>query len=302
MSGVITTGNVIKALWPGMRAFWGRQYDEHPQEWSKIFDTETSEKNYEEDTEITGFGLASIKPQASSISYDSEAQGPTKRYTHITYGLGYQVTREEKEDNLYEVVSKKRIRALAFSMRQTEEIVAANILNRGFNSSYTGADAKELFATDHPTLSGSQSNEMATPADFSEAALETLLIQIMEAKNSRGLNIALQPKALVIPPSLAFAAERVVRSTLQSGSPNNDVNAIKSMGVLDRVVVNHYLTDSDAFFITTNAPHGLMRFNRRKTEFRQDSDFDTENFKAKATMRFAVGWTDWRGAFGSPGA
>ena len=164
MAGVITTGSHPKALWPGMRKFWGREYSEFPQEWSKIFDTETSEKNYEEDTEVTGFGLAPVKAQAGAVSFDSESSGPTRRYTHITYGLGYIVTREEQEDNLYEIVSKRRIKALAFSVRQTEEIVAANILNRAFNSSYTGGDGVQMIASSHPTVSGTQSNVLATAA------------------------------------------------------------------------------------------------------------------------------------------
>lgn len=300
---VITTGNHPKALWPGMRAFWGRQYSEHPQEWSQIFDTESSEKAYEEDAEVTGFGLAPIKTQGGAVSYDSESQGTTKRYTHVTYALGYIVTRDEMDDNLYEVVSKRRIKALAFSIRQTEEIVGANVLNRAFNASYTGGDAKELCATDHPTVDGTQSNELATAADLSEASLEDLIIQIMEAKNSRGLRISLMPKKLIVPPALAFDAERIINSSLQSGTANNDLNAVKSMGLIKGgAVVNHYLTDSDAWFIQTNAPNGLTRFNRRATEFRQDNDFDTENAKAKSSVRFSVGWTDWRGMYGTPGA
>lgn len=303
MAGVITTGNHPKALWPGMRAFWGRQYSEHPQEWSQIFDTESSEKAYEEDAEVTGFGLAPIKTQGGAVSYDTETQGQTKRYTHVTYALGYIVTRDEMDDNLYEVVSKRRIKALAFSIRQTEEIVGANVLNRAFNSSYTGGDSKELCATDHPTVDGTQSNELATAADLSEASLEDLIIQIMEAKNSRGLRISLMPKKLIVPPALAFDAERILNSTLQSGTANNDTNAVKSMGLIKGgAVVNHYLTDADAWFLQTNAPNGLTRFNRRATEFRQDNDFDTENAKAKSSVRFSVGWTDWRGMFGTPGA
>ena len=303
MAGIITTGNHPKALWPGMRAFWGRQYDEHPQEWSNIFDSESSEKNYEEDTEVTGFGLATVKNQGAAVSYDSETQGPTKRYTHVTYGLGYIVTREELEDNLYEVVSKRRIKALSFSVRQTEETVAANIMNRAFNSSYTGADGKEMCATDHPTADGTQSNELATASDLSEAAIEDLCIQIMNAKNSRGLRIALMPKKLIVPPNEAFNAERILKSTLQSGTANNDINAIRSMGVLPGgVVVNHYLSDTDAWWIKTNAPNGLMRFNRRATEFKQDNDFDTENAKAKSTQRFAAGLGDWRAIYGNAGA
>lgn len=303
MAGVITTGSHPKALWPGMHKFFGREYSENPQEWSQIFDTETSEKNYEEDTEVTGFGLAPVKAQAGAVSFDSESQGSTKRYTHVTYGLGYIVTREELEDNLYEIVSKRRIKALAFSMRQTEEIVGANVLNRAFNTSYTGGDGKAMIVSDHPTVSGSQSNVLTTAADLSEASIEDLCIQIMNATNSRGLKISVMPKKLIVSPSEAFNAERILKSSLQTNTANNDINAIKSMGLLTGgVVVNHYLTDLDAWFIKTNVPNGMTRFNRRATEFKQDNDFDTENAKAKATMRFSVGWTDWRGVYGTPGA
>lgn len=303
MAGVITTGSHPKALWPGMHKFFGREYSENPQEWSQIFDTETSEKNYEEDTEVTGFGLAPVKAQAGAVSFDSESQGSTKRYTHVTYGLGYIVTREELEDNLYEIVSKRRIKALAFSMRQTEEIVGANVLNRAFNTSYTGGDGKAMIVSDHPTVSGSQSNVLTTAADLSEASIEDLCIQIMNATNSRGLKISVMPKKLIVSPSEAFNAERIMKSSLQAGTANNDINAIKSMGLFTGgIVVNHYLTDLDAWFIKTNVPNGMTRFNRRATEFKQDNDFDTENAKAKATMRFSVGWTDWRGVYGTPGA
>lgn len=303
MSGVITTGNHPKALWPGMRAFWGRQYSEHPMEWKQVFEDTTSSKAYEEDQEVTGFGYAPVKGQGSPVNYDSESAGPTKRYTHVVYGLGYIVTREEKDDNLYATVSKRRIKALAFSMRQTEETVAANIFNRAFNASYTGGDGKELLATDHPTVNGTQSNELTTAADLSEASIEDLAIQIMDARNSRGLKISVMPRKLIVPTALAFDAERIVKSSKQSGTANNDVNAIRNMGLFpDGVSINHYLTDSDAWFIQTNVPNGLMRFTRRSTEFTNDGDFDTENAKAKATVRFALGWTDFRCLYGSPGA
>jgi len=303
MAGVITTGNHPKALWPGMHAFFGRTYKEKPVQWREIFDVETSSKNYEEDTLVTGFGLAPEKAQGQSVSYDSETQGWTKRYTHVVYGLGYIVTREEMEDNLYEVVSKRRIKGLAFSHRQSEEVVHANILNRAFNSSYTGGDAKELCATDHATLNGNQSNELATAADFSEASLEDMLIQIRQAKNDRGLRIALVPRKLIVPNSLMFEAERVLKSSLRSGTANNDINAVRAMGLLpEGYVVNDYLTDTDAWFIKTDCPNGMTHFERRALEFGQDNDFDTENAKAKATRRYAAGWTDWRSIFGTAGA
>jgi hypothetical protein len=303
MAGVITTGNHPKALWLGVNKWFGRSYDEHPVEWKMIFDEETSDKNYEEDVQTTGFGLAPVKAQAGSVSYDSESQGYTKRYTHVVYGLGYIVTEEELEDNLYEEVSKKRSKALAFSMRQTEEIVAANVLNRAFNTSYTGGDGKAMIVSDHPTLTGNQSNVLTTAADLSEASIEDLCIQIMNATNSRGLKISVMPRKLIVAPNEAFNAERIVKSSLQAGTANNDLNAIKNMGIFpDGVTVNHYLTDTDAWFIKTNVPNGLTRFTRRALKFAQDNDFDSANAKAKATVRFSVGWTDWLGVYGTPGA
>ncbi len=299
MSGTITTGNHPKALWPGMHAFFGAQYDEHPKEYTQIFDIEKSSKNYEEDTKLTGFGLAPVKTEGGGVSYDTESQGYTKRYSHTVYGLGYIVTEEELEDNQYEAVSRRRIKRLAFSMRQTKEIVGANVLNRAFSSSYVGGDGKELLATDHPSLAGNFQNELTTAADLSEAALEDMVILIGQAKNERGLNIALRPTKLIIPVNLQFEAKRILKSEMQSGTANNDINALK--GMFD-YSVNHYLTDTDAWFMKTNCPNGLQMFERRALAFQQDSDFDTANAKAKATMRFSVGWTDPLGLFGSPGA
>ena len=300
---VITTGNHPKALWPGVKRWWGREYGEHPVEWKDLFEQADSDKAYEEDVELTGFGLMPQKPEGDSISYTSETQGAVKRYTHVVYGLGWICTEEEYEDSQYPVVSKRRTSALAFSMRQTEEIVGANVYNRAFNSSYTGGDGKEMCATDHPVVGGTQSNELAVAADLSEASLENMLIQIMQAKNSRGLNISLIGQKLIVPPSLSFEAHRILKSSQQNDTPNNAVNALRSMGMLPKgVSVNHYLTDSDAWFVRTNAPAGPTRYNRRAAAFASDSDFDTANRKAKATIRFAVGWTDWRGAYGTPGA
>lgn len=302
MAGVITTGNHPKALWPGMHAFWGRTYNEHPMEFPEIFGAaETSSKAYEEDTEVTGFGLAPVKTEGAAVSYDSETQGPTTRYTHVAYALGYIVTREELDDNLYEMVSKRRIRGLAFSMRQTKEIVGANVLNRAFNSSYTGGDGKELLATDHPTLDGTQSNELATAADLSSASLEDLTIQISNAKNSRGLRIAIRPMKLIIPPALMHDAKRLMDSVQQPGTANNDVNVLRGL-FPEGFAVNHYLTDTDAWFVKTDVPNGMQCFQRKAVDFTQDNDFDTMNAKAKAYERYSFGWTDWRAMFGSPGA
>lgn len=303
MAGVITTGNHPKALWPGIKAFWGRQYNEFQTEYDQIFDTDTSDKAYEEDVEVTGFGLAPVKDQGASLSYDSESQGTVTRYTHVAYALGYMVTREELDDNKYEIVSKRRVKALAFSMRQTKEIVAANILNRAFNSSYTFGDGKELLATDHPTLDGTQSNELAVAADLSEASLEDLIIQIHGAKNSRGLRIQLMPQKLIVPRQLWFEANRILKSVNQSGTANNDVNVLRATNALPGgVVLNHYLTDADAWFVKTNCPEGMKHYQRVAVEFDQDNDFDTKNAKAAAYERYSFGVTDFRSIFGSPGA
>jgi len=300
---VITTGNHPKALWPGVKAFFGRQYNEHQVEYTDLFDEDTSDKNYEELVELTGFGLAPEKTQGASVQYDSETQGYVRRATHVAYALGYICTREELDDNQYEIVSKRRSKALAFAMRQTKENVAANVYNRAFNSSYTGGDGKELLATDHPTQDGTQSNELATAADLSEASLEDLIIQIMGAKNSRGLAINLMPKKLIVPRQEWFNANRYLKSMLRPDSANNDINALKATNAIPGgIAVNHYLTDSDAWFIRTNAPEGMKCFNRVKIEFKQDNDFDTENAKAKAYERYSFVWGDWRALYGSPGA
>lgn len=299
---VITTGSHPKALWPGVYAWFGAKYNEHPQEYTQLFDSKSSSKNYEELVEQTGFGLAPVKAEGSSTAYDSHAQGVVARGTNVAYSLGYIVTREEKADNLYSEVSMQRAASLAFSMAQTRENVGANVYNRAFNSSYTGGDGKELCAEDHSSLVGNQSNELATPADLSEASLEDLTIQIMDAKNSKGLKISLQPQSLVVPTALVYDAQRILESTLRSATADNDINALNSMGIIPKVVVNHYLTDTNAWFIRTNAPSGLCWFDREPVQFSKDEDFDTDNAKAKAYMRFIPFWGDWRGLYGTAGA
>lgn len=299
----ITTGTHPKLLWPGLQAIWGNMYKDQPEEHTSVFDVGTSDKAYEEDQELSGFGLAVAKSEGASISYDTTANGYLKRYTNVTYGLGFIVTEEAVEDNQYKAQAEKRTRALRRSMRHTKETIAANILNRATDSNYVGGDGKELLATDHPTQNGTQSNELAVAADLSEAALEDIFIQIMNATDTRGLRISLRPRKLIVPPNLAFEAERIVKSALRSGSAENDLNAMKSMGMLpDGIMVWSFLTDTDQWFVKTDAGDGLKLLNRRALSLEKDSDFETGNFKHKATERYAFGWTDWRAMYGSPGA
>lgn len=300
----ITTGAHPAALWPGVHAWFGVQYKKYPQEWSQIFSEVMSSKNYEEDNVTTGFGLAEVKSQGQSISYDDHSQEGTKRYTHDTWGKGYIVTMEERMDNLYKSKSFQRSKFLARSMAITKEINGANILNNGFDgTNYAdGWDGKELFATDHVTQGGPTSNELNPAADLSEASLEDLCIQIGQMEDSRGLNIMLKPKALVIPINLQFEAHRILKSSLQNDTANNATNALRDMSMIPRIVVNHYLTDTDAWFIPTDVDNGLTCMTRMKLAFTQDNDFDTENAKAKAIERYVFGWSDWRGAFASAGA
>lgn len=298
----ITTGTHPKALWPGVKAFFGKTYKEKPMVCDQVFSKMTSDKSYEEVVEETGFGLAPQKAEGASVSYDTDAQGYVTRFTNVTYGLGAIVTREAIEDNQYENVASRKASKLARSMRQTKENVHANILNRGYTSGYTGGDGVVLFSASHPSLVGNQSNTMAVAADLSEAALEDLLIMIRQATDSRGLRIQLEGQKLVVPPALAFEATRILSSVNQSGTANNDINAMRALGLLPGgAVVWDYLSDSDAFFVTTDAPEGLLSFQRRALALTQDNDFDTENARMKATERYSVGWGDWRGVYGSPG-
>ena len=300
---VISTGNIAKLLWPGLNSRWGANYTEFPKEYTDLVDVFTSDMAYEEDQEVTGFGLAPIKAQGAPTVYDSAQQGVTTRYTHIAYSLGFIITREAIKDNQYEKIGMSRTGSLAFSMRQTKENVVANMYNRAFNSSYTFGDGVQLLSTAHPTLAGNQSNTLAVAADLSEASLEDLVIQIGQSVNSRGLRISLQAKSLIVPVNLQFEAARILKSVGQNDTANNAINALRSMGMFpDGVKVNHYLTDPDAFFIRTNAPEGLKLFQREEAEFSQDGDFDTSNLKYKAYERYSVGASDFRALYGSSGA
>ena len=305
--GVITTSNFAKDLVPGVKTWFGQKYKEYPIEYLDIFEKTNSIRAFEEEAGVTGFGLAAVKTEGAGVAYDGQEQGFVSRYTHVTYGLGFIITREMYEDGIAVTVALRRANSLAFSIRQTKEMIGANVLNRAFNSSYTmgaNSDGKELCATDHPNKSGGTwRNELATAADLSEAALEQACIDIGAFKTDRGLTIAIMPEKLIIPTALEFDAFRILESIGQSGTANNDINALRAAKKFPKgVKVNHYLTDADAWFIGTNCPDGLKYMERRADAFGTENDFDTENAKFKATFRGSFGWSDPRGIFGSPGA
>jgi len=301
--GVITTSSFAKALWPGVNAWYGKAYNEYATEWDKMgFEKNSSKNAYEEDLGMSGFCLARVKTEGGAIEYDSERQGFTTRYSHVVYALGFIVTREMFEDDQYDVVGQRKAKGLARSMRQTKEIVAANIYNRAFNSSYKGGDGKEMIATDHPNVAGGTwSNELATAADLSEAALEQAAIDIYALTDDRGLLIAAKPKKLIIASGNQFEAARILGADGRTGTDSNDPNVLKTKGIIPEVFVNHYLTDADAWFLLTDVSDGLKYFERRGDAFEMDNDFDTENAKFKATARYSFGWTDPKAIYGCEG-
>jgi hypothetical protein len=303
MAGTIMTSNHPKALWPGVKGWWGRSYQDHKTEFTDLFDVETSDKAYEEFVQITGFGLAPVKPQGKPAEYDSETQGPVTRFVHLAYALGYIVTHEELKDNLYMEVSKTRATSNARAFRQTKERVCANIYNRGFSGSFLGADGKALFATDHPNTSGgSFSNKLAVDADLSEAALEDILVQIMQAQDDRGLLINLMPRSLHIAPANWFNANRILKSVYQVGTADNDVNVIAATNALpEGIKLNHYFTSPNAWFVRTNIERGkgMLFLEREGISFDQDNDFDTKNAKALGYERYSAGYVDPRAVYGS---
>jgi hypothetical protein len=304
--GVINTGSFAKALWPGINKWYGEAYKEWPVEYKNLFDEEKSTKAYEEDVGVSGFGLAGEKSEGAPLSYDEASQAFTDRYVHKTYALGFIVTEEAMEDNQYNlsVLGKKQAQALAFSMRQTKEVLGANIYNRAFTAGYTYGDGVILCSNAHPNKAGGTfSNVPVVAADLSEASLEQACIDIADYRNDRGLRISMMPKTLNIPKELMFEAERILKSTLQNDTANNAINALKSTGMFSGgVQVNHYFTDADAWFIRTNCLDGMKFMNRRATRFGMDDDFDTSNAKFKASFRCSFGNTDPRAIYGSAGA
>jgi hypothetical protein len=302
MSGIITSSSFAKLLWPGLNSIYGKEYNDYPVEWEQLFEKNTSDRAYEEDLGLSSFGLARTKSEGAGIEYDTERQGFTSRYNHVVYALGFIVTREIYEDDQYGKVGAQKAKALARSMRQTKEINGANIFNYAFDSSYAGGDGKEMIATDHPNVSGGTwSNELTVASDLSEAALEQAVIDIAGFRDDRGLLIAAKPQKLVIPYQQQFEAHRILGANGRVGTDLNDPNAIKDMSIFKDVVVNHYFTDPDAWFVLTDVKDSLKYFERRADQFEMDNDFDTENAKFKATARYSFGWSDPRGVYGSQG-
>jgi hypothetical protein len=303
MTGVITTGSMAKALYPGLNKLFGMEYSERPDEFVELFDKSTSNRNYEEDLMLTSFGLAPAKAEGSPILYDDMQQLYVSRYTHVTYGLGFIITREAMEDNLYMQMGTKGTKALAFSFKQTREIIGANIFNDGFSGGPTYGDGVSFFNTAHPIVGSTASNVVSVGVDLSEAALEQLLIDVSLAVDNRGKKIALIGDKLVVPPQLMFEAKRILGNPDRPATADRDINAMYHMNMFPKgYIVNHYLTDADAFFIKTNLKDAVRYYSRREAGFENDNDFDTENAKFKVTGRYSFGVTDWRGYWASPGA
>ena len=300
----ISRSQLVKELEPGLNALFGLEYNKYENEHAEIFQSEASDRAFEEEVMLSGFGSAPVKQEGANVSFDQATESFTARYTHETIAMAFAITEEAIEDNLYDRLASRYTRALARSMANTKQVKAANVLNNAFDSSFTGGDGKELCATDHPLANGGTfRNELATAADLSETSLEQSLIDIAAFVDERGLKIALQGVKLIIPKELQFTAERILRSPQRVGTADNDINAMASMGMIPQGYrVNHYLTDIDAFFIMTDAPNGLKQFVRSPIKTAIEGDFDTGNVRFKARERYSFGFSDPRGIFGSPGA
>lgn len=299
---IITTGNFAKALWPGVNAWYGKAYNDYPVEYTKLFDTFKSRKAWEEDVFVSGFGLAQQKGEGASIAYDSMQQGFITRYTHVEYALGFIITRNMVEDDQYDVIGSAKAKALARSMRQTKEIIAANVYNRAFNSSYVGSDSVSLGSASHVNVAGGTwSNMPSVAVDISEAALEQAIIDIAKYTDDRGLKIAYKPEALIVPVDLWAEADKILKTEYQVDTANNTVNVVRSRFPMG-ATISHYLTDTDAWFVRTDVDNGMKYFERRADSFDADNDWDTDNAKYKATARYSFGWSDPRCMYLSAGA
>ena len=301
----ITRSQLVKELEPGLNALFGLEYKRYENEHEEIFSIETSDRAFEEEVMLTGFGQAPVKTEGAGVQYDTALESFTARYTHETIAMAFALTEEAVEDNLYDRLSGRYTKAMARSMSFTKQVKAASVLNNGFTGgNYAGGDGVALFSTAHPTaLSSNFANTPAVPADLNETSLEQALIDIAGFIDERGLKVALTGRKMIVPKELQFTAERLMKSTLRTGTADNDINAIKSMGMLpEGYAVNHYLTDVNAWFIITDAPNGLKMFQRSPIKTAFEGDFDTGNVRYKARERYSFGWSDPRGAYGSPGA
>ena len=299
----ISRAQLVKELEPGLNALFGLEYKNYANEHEEIFSKENSDRAFEEEVMLSGFGNAGVKPEGQSINYDAATETFTARYTHETLALAFSITEEAIEDNLYDRLASRYTKALARSMANAKQVKAANVLNRAFNSSYTGGDGLELCSTAHVIVSGTEQNELSTAADLNETSLEQAMIDIAALTDERGLKIADKGMKMIVPSALQFTAERLMKSTQRVGTADNDINATVSMGMIPQgYTVNHYLTDTDAWFIKTDVPNGLKHFVRAPIKTAMEGDFDSGNVRYKARERYSFGWSDWRGIFGSPGA
>ena len=300
----ISRAQLLKELLPGLNALFGLEYARYGEEHKQIFETESSERSFEEETKLSGFSAAPVKNEGSAIAYDNAQEAWTARYNHETIALGFSITEEAIEDNLYDSLSARYTKALARAMAYTKQTKAAAVLNNGFDSDYPGGDGVALFSASHPLVGGgTNSNIPSTPADLNETSLEAAVIQIAAWTDERGLLIAAKPKKLVVPPSLMFVATRLLETELRVSTADNDINAIKSNGsISEGYTVNHFLTDPDAWFLTTDVPNGLKHFVRTPMAQNMDGDFDTGNVRYKSRERYSFGWSDPLGMYGSEGA
>lgn len=300
----INRAQLVKELVPGLNALFGLEYARYANEHTMIFDTESSDRAYEEEVMLSGFGEAAVKGEGAAVKYDTAQETWTARYVHNTVALAFSLTEEAMEDNLYDTLSARYTRALARSMQQTKQIKAANVLNNGFSTTYPGGDGKPLMTTDHGTLTaGDLKNELTTAADLNETSMEQALIDLAGFKDERGLKVNAQAQRLIVPPALQFIADRLLNTPGRVSTADNDINAIRNMGMIpDGYAVNHYLTDTDAWFLKTDVPNGMKHFVRTAVSTNMEGDFETGNVRYKARERYSFGWSDWRGIFGSPGA
>ena len=300
----ISRAQLLKELLPGLNALFGMEYARYGEEHKEIYETETSERSFEEETKLSGFSAAPVKNEGSAIAYDNAQEAWSTRYTHETIALGFSITEEAVEDNLYDSLSARYTKSLARAMAYTKQVKAAAVLNNGFSNTYPGGDGVSLFNANHPLISGGvNSNTPATQIDLNETSLEAAVIQIAAWTDERGLLIAAKPKKMVVPPSLMFVAKRLLDTELRVGTADNDINAIKQMGAIpEGYTVNHFLTDTSAWFLTTDVPNGMKHFVRTPLQNSMDGDFDTGNVRYKARERYSFGWSDPLGMWGSSGS